>query len=72
MPLTAEQIRKIEDTIKDSLRKKFSSYRPETKHMPFHYRLLGKDRMALFSFIHPLNTTLERLSLSLLQRQLRD
>lgn len=25
--------------------------------MPFHYRLLGKDRMALFSFIHSLNTT---------------
>lgn len=25
--------------------------------MPFHYRLLGRDRMALFSFIHSLNTT---------------
>ena len=25
--------------------------------MPFHYRLLGKDRMALFSFIQSLNTT---------------
>ena len=25
--------------------------------MPFHYLLLGKDRMALFSFIHSLNTT---------------
>jgi type II restriction enzyme len=25
--------------------------------MPFHYRLLGQDRMALFSFIHSLNTT---------------
>nr|WP_197702009.1 TdeIII family type II restriction endonuclease [Candidatus Endomicrobium trichonymphae] len=24
--------------------------------MPFHTRLLGKDRMALFSFIHSLNT----------------
>ncbi len=24
--------------------------------MPFHYRLLGKDRMALYSFIHSLNT----------------
>lgn len=43
--------------IKDSLRKKFQNYNPETKSMPFHYRLLGKDRMALFSFIHSLNTT---------------
>jgi len=25
--------------------------------MPFHFRLLGRDRMALFSFIHSLNTT---------------
>jgi type II restriction enzyme len=25
--------------------------------MPFHYRLLGKDRMAFYSFIHSLNTT---------------
>ena len=26
-------------------------------NMPFHYRLLGKDRMALYSFIQSLNTT---------------
>ncbi len=57
MALTDGQINKIEQTIRDSLRKKFQSYRPETKNMPFHYRLLGRDRMALFSFIHSLNTT---------------
>ena len=57
MPLTEEQIKRIENTIKESLRKKFQTYKPETKHMPFHYRLLGRDRMALFSFIHSLNTT---------------
>lgn len=57
MPLTKEQIKRIENTIKDSLRKKFKTYNPETSNMPFHYRLLGHDRMALFSFIHSLNTT---------------
>ena len=57
MPLTNEQIQAIEDSIKVSLRKKFQTYNPETKNMPFHYRLLGRDRMALFSFIHSLNTT---------------
>jgi len=57
MPLTIEQITKIESTIKESLRNKFKKYQPETKCMPFHYRLLGRDRMALFSFIHSLNTT---------------
>lgn len=57
MPLTNDQIYKIENTVKDSLRKKFQTYNPETSNMPFHYRLLGCDRMALFSFIHSLNTT---------------
>lgn len=57
MPLAKEQIQKIENTIKVSLRKKFQTYNPETKNMPFHYCLLGRDRMALFSFIHSLNTT---------------
>lgn len=47
----------IKNIIKESLRKKFKTYKPETKQMPFHYLLLGKDRMALFSFIHSLNTT---------------
>jgi len=57
MNLTEEQIKKIEDTIRKSLRNKFLTYKPETSNMPFHYRLLGRDRMALFSFIHSLNTT---------------
>jgi len=54
--MTQEQIKKVENVIKSSLRSKFQNYNPETKNMPFHYRLLGKDRMALFSFIHSLNT----------------
>ena len=33
-----------------SLRNKFENYKPETSSMPFHTRLLGKDRMALYSF----------------------
>ena len=47
----------IKEKIKDCMREKFRKYNPETKYMPFHYRLLGKDRMALFSFIQSLNTT---------------
>ncbi len=57
MSLTKEQIKMVENTIRESLRNKFLTYRPETSNMPFHYRLLGRDRMALFSFIHSLNTT---------------
>jgi len=55
--LTKEYKNRIVDTIKSCLRTKFKDYEPETDHMPFHYRLLGKDRMALFSFLHSLNTT---------------
>jgi len=46
----------IEDTIKFCLRNKFSKYNPEPASMPFHTRLLGHDRLALYSFIHSLNT----------------
>ena len=48
----------LEDYLVGVIRKKLENYHPETDHMPFHHRLLGKDRMALFSFIHSLNTTL--------------
>ncbi|MCX6653491.1 MAG: TdeIII family type II restriction endonuclease [Candidatus Bathyarchaeota archaeon] len=57
MGLRKEQIQRVETVIKESLRKKFQTYKPETNNMPFHYRLLGQDRMALFSFVHSLNTT---------------
>jgi len=56
MALTAIQTQHIETVLKSSLRNKFRSYNPEPASMPFHTRLLGKDRMALFSFIHSLNT----------------
>lgn len=44
--------------IETSLRNKFEDYNPANATvLPFHTRLLGKDRMALFSFIQSLNTT---------------
>lgn len=56
MTLTPQQIANVENTLRHSLRTKFQHYNPEPAVMPFHTRLLGKDRMALFSFIHSLNT----------------
>jgi polyhydroxyalkanoate synthesis regulator phasin len=47
---------KIIVILKNSLRNKFSNYNPEPASMPFHTRLLGKDRLALYSFIHSLST----------------
>ncbi|HCC78016.1 MAG: restriction endonuclease [Chloroflexi bacterium GWB2_49_20] len=57
MSISPENVISIESTIRNSLRKKLLKYNPESKYMPFHYKLLGKDRMALYSFVQSLNTT---------------
>jgi len=57
MHLSDDKRKYIEDVIKTCIRNKFKNYKPETSNMPFHFRLLGKDRMALYSFIHSLNTS---------------
>lgn len=47
----------VESVIKQAIRGKLETYSPEPSDKPFHVRLLGRDRMALFTFIHSLNTT---------------
>ncbi|MBF0519342.1 MAG: TdeIII family type II restriction endonuclease [Nitrospirae bacterium] len=54
--LSQEQIINVENVLRNALRCKFQNYNPEPAYMPFHTRLLGKDRLALYSFIHSLNT----------------
>ena len=56
MPLTNQQKSHIQQVITNSLRNKFQNYNPEPASMPFHFRLLGKDRIALYSFLHSLST----------------
>src|SRR4030042_2554358 len=56
MALTEQQIANVAPVLKTGLRHKFQNYNPEPASMPFHTRLLGKDRLALYSFIHSLNT----------------
>lgn len=58
MSLTKSQHTKIKEYLIAKIRAKLAAYNPETDSMPFHYRLLGKDRMALFSFVHSVNTML--------------
>lgn len=57
MSLSVETKDKIAELLKKTVRGKLSAYQPETVHMPFHHRLLGKDRYAMFSFIQSMNTT---------------
>ncbi|MPL91537.1 hypothetical protein SDC9_37612 [bioreactor metagenome] len=57
MALTNEQREKIQNVISNCLRNKFKNYVPQNNYMPFHFRLLGKDRMALYSFMQSLLTT---------------
>lgn len=56
MALTAQQMHSVKAIIKTSIEKKLANHDPEPAVMPFHTRLLGKDRLALYSFIHSLNT----------------
>jgi hypothetical protein len=56
MGLSKEQRDSVEQVLKKSLRHKFQKYAPEPAAMPFHTRLLGKDRLALYSFIHSIST----------------
>lgn len=56
MGLTTQQVLDVKQVLKTSLRRKFQNYKPEPASMPFHTRLLGKDRLAIYSFIHSLST----------------
>ncbi len=56
MSLSKSDVKEIEGVLKSCLHNKFQNYNPEPASMPFHTRLLGKDRLALYSFIHSLNT----------------
>lgn len=58
MGLSNIQCDQIANLLKEKIRRKLSDYSPESNHMPFHVRLLGQDRMALFSFIQSINTML--------------
>ena len=57
MSLSSAQKLLIEETISKTINKKLNNYSPETNEMPFHYRLIGKDRIYLYRFIHSLNTS---------------
>jgi len=57
MSLSVITKRKIAELLTTKVREKLRAYQPETVHMPFHHRLLGKDRCAMFSFIQSMNTT---------------
>lgn len=58
MALNSQQKKEIKAYLILKIRNKLAQYNPETSSMPFHFRLLGRDRMALFSFIQSVNTTL--------------
>ena len=57
MTLSVETRNRISELLTTTVRGKLRTYKPETVHMPFHHRLLGKDRYATFSFIQSMNTT---------------
>lgn len=58
MGLSSDKKEEIANLLKAKILDKLENYSPETQQMPFHFRLLGKDRMALYSFVHSVNTML--------------
>ncbi|MEW6649496.1 MAG: TdeIII family type II restriction endonuclease [Chloroflexota bacterium] len=58
MGLTQEQGDHITNLLCEQIDRKLAAHSPESVNMPFHVRLLGKDRMAIFSFIQSINTML--------------
>lgn len=57
MTLSSRTKKEIAELLIATVKEKLRSYKPETVHIPFHHRLLGKDRYSMFSFIHSMNTT---------------
>lgn len=57
MSLSPKTASEIAELLVTTVKEKLRTYNPETVHMPFHHRLLGKDRYAMFSFIQSMNTT---------------
>ncbi|MDR3047152.1 MAG: TdeIII family type II restriction endonuclease [Bacteroidales bacterium] len=57
MALNNSQKTQIQQVIANCLRSKFQNYESKDNYMPFHFRLLGKDRLALYSFMQSLLTT---------------
>jgi hypothetical protein len=56
MALSDTQKSQIQQTIATCLRYELQNYETKSNFMPFHFRLLGKDRMSLHSFIYSLLT----------------
>ncbi len=57
MSLSIKTRKNIYELLVLKVREKIKNYNPETDHKPFHYRLLGRDRYTIFSFIQSMNTT---------------
>ena len=57
MGLSQTQINKVEKILKDSIRSKIGSHASEPAVMPFHTRLIGGDRLAIFKLVHSLSTS---------------
>jgi len=53
--ISKEKREAIEDVLKQRFREELSQYKPNQASTPFHNRLLGKDRLTFYDFIHSLN-----------------
>ena len=58
MPLTSDQKREIKNLLRNSIREKIEKRSEESDSMPFHSLLFGADRLAVYRFMHSMNTSI--------------
>jgi len=58
VPIEQTTRRRIRQVLRTVVEEKLRAYDPETYHKPFHHRLFGDRRCAIFSFMHSMNTVL--------------
>ncbi len=58
MSLSTQQTLEIKSVLTNMIRQKLKESKKKPSVMPFQVHLIGKDRVALFSFIHSISTSL--------------
>ena len=74
--ISKEKSKAIKDVLKQRFREELAQYKPDQTSTPFHNRLLGKDHLSLYEFIHSLNkgfttSIFEQVGLTLAQKNFK-
>ncbi len=72
MSIKQQTKKQILELLISVVREKLETYTPETHYMPFHYRLLGRDRYAMFSLEFEVYRSKEDKKVYIIEREFLD